>query len=627
MKSCPQCSSTYPEDYAVCPKDGAALLEASLWQVNTVIRGRYKILAQIGEGGMATVYKAHHQLLDELRALKVIKPELARDALFVQRFKNEAIIARKLQHANAVRVDDLDIAEDGRPFISMEFVAGESLKGLIQRSGALGTAKTLDIALQVCDALETAHALGLIHRDIKPDNIVLVPRGEGPPLAKVLDFGIARLKEDAPGGTRFSGMTLTGTGVVIGTPEYMSPEQAMGKHGEQLDGRSDLYSLGIVMYRMLTGELPFKADTTVGMILQHIQTIPTPPQALKPNLGIADDISALIMKALEKDREKRFPSARSMAEAIRRAQEQTVRISPAAIPAAFGARAGGAAPAAQVPQPPAAQARPDRPPSPVRSATPAAIRPAPPAIQRKPGVRPWMIWAGIGVVLAIALIYASKLGRMHEGPAAVQTPAASQPVSPAPGPSTQTPSGEAGAASPAEGSAAAGAKTPAAGAATAPATPHVAAASSPATAPPASGEKEPAGPTPPSAAAQQGQEAAPNSNQQPANPAENTREPLPVNQQKARARQLCESEQYAEASQVLRQILETHPNDQQALRILVNCLRLQGLKLFNAGDYGHAAAAFRQILEIEPDQRWAQVRLQQCREKIREQRQQGSQPQ
>ena len=266
MKSCPECLATYPDDYAICPKDGAPLDETALWQIGTVVRGKYRIQARLGEGGMATVYRAHHELLDELRALKVIKPELARDAEFMSRFKNEAIMARKLNHPNAVRVDDLEIAEDGLPFIAMELVVGDTLKMLVERTGPLPPTLVLDVAAQVCDALDAAHKLGLVHRDIKPENIVLIAQREGLPVAKILDFGISRLREET---TEAKG--LTQTGMVMGTPEYMSPEQAEGKRGPEIDGRSDLYSLGVVMYRMLTGELPFQAGNYRG-------DAPAPPQ-------------------------------------------------------------------------------------------------------------------------------------------------------------------------------------------------------------------------------------------------------------------------------------------------------------------------------------------------------------
>jgi serine/threonine-protein kinase len=313
MKSCPECAATFPDDYAICPKDGAPLEETTLWQIGTVVRGKYRIQARLGEGGMAVVYKAHHELLDESRALKVIRPDLARDAEFMARFKNEAIMARKLNHPNAVRVDDLDIAEDGLPFIAMELVVGDTLKTLIQRSGPLPVTLVLDIAAHVCEALDAAHKLGLIHRDIKPDNIVLVAQREGPPVPKILDFGISRLKEETAGAKG-----LTQTGMVIGTPEYMSPEQVMGKQRIDIDGRSDLYSLGVVMYRMLTGELPFQGESTLEMILQHLKTLPKAPRQLKPGLAIPEAVSAIVMKALEKDREKRYATGAEMAAAIKK---------------------------------------------------------------------------------------------------------------------------------------------------------------------------------------------------------------------------------------------------------------------------------------------------------------------
>jgi len=315
MKSCPECAATYPEDYAICPRDGAPLHETTLWQIGTVVRGKYRIQARLGEGGMAVVYKAHHELLDELRALKVIKPDLARDAEFMGRFKNEAIMARKLNHPNAVRVDDLDIAEDGLPFIAMELVVGDTLETLVQRAGALPVSLVLDISLNICGALDAAHKLGLVHRDIKPENVVLIAQRDGPPIAKILDFGISRLREGLTGAKG-----LTQTGMVIGTPEYMSPEQAMAKKGFEIDGRSDLYSLGLVMYRMLTGEMPFQAETTVEIFLQQLKTSPHPPHELKPELGIPESISSIVMKALEKDRERRFATGAEMAAAIKRAR-------------------------------------------------------------------------------------------------------------------------------------------------------------------------------------------------------------------------------------------------------------------------------------------------------------------
>ena len=373
MKSCPECTATYPDDYAICPKDGAPLHETTLWQIGTVVRGKYRIQARLGEGGMAIVYKAHHELLDELRALKVIRPDLARDTEFMSRFKNEAIMARKLNHPNAVRVDDLDIAEDGLPFIAMELVVGDTLKTLIQRTGPLPVSLVLDIASHVCEALDAAHKLGLVHRDIKPENIVLIAQREGPPVAKILDFGISRLREETSGAKG-----LTQTGMVIGTPEYMSPEQALGKRGDEIDGRSDLYSLGIVMYRMLTGELPFQAETTVEMILQHLKTPPKAPHQLKPELAIPEAVSAIVMKALEKDREKRYATGAEMAAAIKKARGSTTLASRkidwgalSSAAASFGAESD--APSSPAVRSSAATARP---------APASAAAPAPPAAEK-----------------------------------------------------------------------------------------------------------------------------------------------------------------------------------------------------------------------------------------------------
>lgn len=318
MKSCPTCGLAYPVDFTLCPRDGAKLVEVGVWSEGAVVRGKYRILSKVGQGGMGSVYKALHLRFGEIRALKVIGQELANDATFVKRFEHEAVITRKLQHPNAVRVDDIDEAEDGRPFIVMEFIDGASLKKLIQSQSPLPAARVCSIVKQAASALDAAHRLGMVHRDIKPDNIVLVVTPEGEQ-AKILDFGIAKVKEARLCGET-SGMTLTGTGMVVGTPQYMSPEQAAGKRGDELDGRSDIYSLGIVMYQMLTRELPFKADTTMEMLLAHMQTPPTPIQKLCPDLRIPDAIASVVMRCLAKDRSLRPASAKALIEELELAE-------------------------------------------------------------------------------------------------------------------------------------------------------------------------------------------------------------------------------------------------------------------------------------------------------------------
>jgi serine/threonine-protein kinase len=356
---------------------------------------------------MGAVYKALHLAFDELRALKVMTPELLSDQLFVRRFKHEAVITRKLQHPNAVRVDDIDESEDGRPFIVMEFIQGKSLKKIIQEEGPLPAPRVCSIIKQAAAALDAAHGLGMVHRDIKPDNIALVEMPEGERV-KVLDFGIAKIKEARLG--EGQGMTLTGTGVVIGTPQYMSPEQAGGKRGDELDGRSDLYSLGIVMYEMLTADLPFKADTTIGMLLAHMQTPPRPIRTLHPELQVPEPIANLTMKLLEKNPELRPASAQALIQEIENWEKGLASVAaPQVLPATrvvsaeqlqAALRARPAAGEAVV----GAESSPPIPPAPaeLRPVGPEVPLPAPsetPAIAPPAKASRWGLWAGIGILV------------------------------------------------------------------------------------------------------------------------------------------------------------------------------------------------------------------------------------
>lgn len=401
MKSCPHCQATYPTHFAVCPQDGTALVETGAWADGTLVRGKYRIVNKVGQGGMGTVYKALHVAFDEVRALKVINPSLMSDELFVKRFQHEAVITRRLQHANAVRVEDIDEAEDGRPFIVMEYIEGRSLKRLIQEEGALPAARVCRIAKQAAAALDAAHQLGMIHRDIKPENIVLVetPQGEQ---VKVLDFGIAKIKEARASGA--SGMTLTGTGVVVGTPHYMSPEQAMGKRGEQLDGRSDLYSLGVVMYQMLSAELPFKAETTMQVLLAHMQQLPPPIRTLHPELQIPEAVANLVMRLLEKDPARRPASARVLIEELERAERApAVAEATRIVPAEAGyspeaaARALREALAGNLDHWPKPAAPPPAPPRPA----PAVPVAAHPAVAAQPQSSRWVMWTALAVMLVV----------------------------------------------------------------------------------------------------------------------------------------------------------------------------------------------------------------------------------
>ena len=356
MKTCPACQATYPDKVAFCLRDGTELRLTGEWAPGTLVRGRYHILEKIGEGGMGAVYKAQHTGFDEVRAIKVLNSELAGDAKVHERFKQEAYITRKLQHPNAVRVDDIDEAEDGCPFIVMEYIEGKSLRDAIKESGPLPAPRVCAIAKQVAAALEAAHQLGMVHRDIKPENIVLVqtPQGEQ---AKVLDFGIARVREGDRAGVG-KGVSLTGTGFVLGTPLYLSPEQAQGKRGDELDGRSDLYSLGVVMYQMLTGQVPFKSDSTMELLMAHIQTPPHPVQMVRPDVEIPEALAGLVMRLLQKKRELRPPTAAALISELTRV-EMGMPVLVSRVPA----KPGDAVPrmAAAGPRPYLAPSAPERP--------------------------------------------------------------------------------------------------------------------------------------------------------------------------------------------------------------------------------------------------------------------------
>jgi serine/threonine protein kinase len=326
MKSCPHCGLEYSTDASHCARDGALLIETVDWIPGTIVRGKYRIDCLVGRGGMGSVYKAYHMHLGEICALKVISPELAADNHFVLRFLAEAKIMRKLRHQNAVRVDDYD-SEEGRPFIVMEYVDGCNLSQLIRENAPFSILRAIRIARQIAYSLSAAHDLGIIHRDIKPDNIV-VTNTPSPDTVKVLDFGIAKIRES---NTKTSGLTqvtqLT-KGFIVGTPRYMSPEQAAGAPANDLDGRSDLYSLGLVIYEMLTGRLPLQADSELAMLSAHQVVPPIPIRQLRADLP--EKLARLIMSCLQKNRKERPSSARALAESLSDAELNLVSNKPVA---------------------------------------------------------------------------------------------------------------------------------------------------------------------------------------------------------------------------------------------------------------------------------------------------------
>ena len=319
MKYCPECHKTYPGEYNVCPADQTGLQNTNELQPGMIIRNKYQILERIGIGGMGVVYRGRHLTFNELCAIKIVNDVIAGDKNFLQRFQTEAVVTRKLRHPNAVRVDDFDYTEDGRPFIVMELVEGKNIGEVLQEEGPFSVPRAVRIATQAARALGVAHKLGVVHRDIKPANIILTTGEQGEEIAKVLDFGIAKLREAA--GDAQPGMTMTG--MVVGTPLYMSPEQFMGKKAAgEIDGRTDIYSLGVVLYQMVTAQLPFDGDTPYSLMMQHIQGTVRPPHELAPDLHIPESLSQVILKAIDKTRDQRFQTAEELIAALNQVADQ-----------------------------------------------------------------------------------------------------------------------------------------------------------------------------------------------------------------------------------------------------------------------------------------------------------------
>ena len=282
---------------AVTPHTQGIAAASGDLEAGTVLAGRYEILELLGRGGMGAVYKAQDAELNRVVALKLIRPELAKNPEILQRFKQELILARQITHKNVIRIFDLGQSE-GIKFITMDFVEGQDLRRLLREAGKFPPEQAARIMLQICRALEAAHSEGVIHRDLKPQNIMLDRGGR----VYVMDFGIAR-SAYLPG--------MTQTGALIGTPEYMSPEQA---RGEKLTERSDLFSLGVIFYELLTGRSPYPADAPLGTLWKRLQEKPKPPAEV--DAAVPKPLSDIVMSALEIEPEKRLSSAREMAQQL-----------------------------------------------------------------------------------------------------------------------------------------------------------------------------------------------------------------------------------------------------------------------------------------------------------------------
>ena len=276
--------------------------------VGTVVGERYRVLRELGEGGMGRVYLAEHVVLGKRFALKVLRDEFCSREDLVKRFQQEAIAASRIGQENIVNVSDFGRTAQGSLYFVMEYLEGTNLAEQITQFGAMQASRAVPILIQITKALAAAHSQGIIHRDLKPDNVVLGRKEDGTDLAKVLDFGISKVGETKAGGR------LTQQGMVVGTPEYMSPEQATG--AEELDARSDIYSLGVMAYELLSGKIPFEGESSLAILLKHQNDVPVPLRSQRPDIAIPIELERLVMRMLEKAPESRPQSMVEVGQAL-----------------------------------------------------------------------------------------------------------------------------------------------------------------------------------------------------------------------------------------------------------------------------------------------------------------------
>ena len=315
LKVCTQCGTEYPANARFCEIDGTALRSAGAEQgdmVGTIVAERYHIMKKLGEGGMGQVYLAEHVKMGRKSALKVMHPGMVKDVDAISRFNREAANASRISHPNVAAVYDFGETADGVIFLAMEFVDGPPLTKVIEQAGALPPKRAATIVYQTAEALAVAHDLGIVHRDLKPDNIMVAKTRDGGDLVKVVDFGIAKAANS-------DAQKVTKTGLVVGTPEYMSPEQLAG---DKLDGRSDIYSLALVAFNMLTGTLPFPSDSAQESMIMRLTDRPKPLAEMRPEISWPAEVQAVMDKALERDAGTRYQNATEFGRDLQRAIER-----------------------------------------------------------------------------------------------------------------------------------------------------------------------------------------------------------------------------------------------------------------------------------------------------------------
>ena len=317
MKYCSSCNAKYDDSVSFCSIDGEVLEADPASIVNTVLDGQYQMEALLGRGGMGAVYRARHILLGDQVAIKVLPPEVRTNAEWLRRFRREGQAARRFRHPNSVTVYDLRTSSDGTIYMVMEYVEGHTLDHELKTRGRLTAAEAFEILTPIMSVLDTAHAMGVVHRDLKPENIMIGKASENAaPVVKLLDLGIAKMREIA--GDNGGNTALTMAGQVLGTPYYMSPEQwgeIPRDQNPEIDGRADIYSLGLVFYEMISGRRPFAGNTLHELRREHVATTPKPLHEVAPDVPLG--FSDAIRRATAKDRGDRQETANQLAIELR----------------------------------------------------------------------------------------------------------------------------------------------------------------------------------------------------------------------------------------------------------------------------------------------------------------------
>ena len=330
MKLCPTCKGQCGGGEVFCPVDATRLLTASQMDstgavdpndplIGMVLAGRYKVLERIGEGGMGLVYSGLHSLIDKRVAIKVLRDDFSSRPDVVARFRQEAKSASRIGHEHIVDIFDFGETPWGASYFVMEYLEGEDLANVLHRETVVSPGRTIELARQCCRALGAAHSKGIVHRDMKPENIYLVRRDDHSEFVKIVDFGIAKMSDIETDGA--PGRKLTKTGMIFGTPEYMSPEQAAGK---ALDHRVDVYAMGVILYECITGRVPFVGDTFMGVLTQHMFEPPPPLRETNPHIDCPHALERVIYKALSKDPDDRYQRMDHLDRALELAAEGKV---------------------------------------------------------------------------------------------------------------------------------------------------------------------------------------------------------------------------------------------------------------------------------------------------------------